>query len=143
MVKYTSLARLALWGVAGAAVGLLGLIFGVPIILVAVAILVVLVGAARAGSRARWGTALAGYLLGLSLPLAWVGVTIGAEDRTCTSGGIGADGVEFCTTWESTGSIRWPWFLAAGMLACLGVVLQVRARRRAVQDDGDSLTAPA
>lgn len=106
MLEETSLARFSLWVVAGAAMGLLSLVFGLPVAFAAVAVLLLLLVGAWAGSRRRRGTAIGGYLLGLALPLAWVGVTIGAVDRVCTAGGIGTDGVEFCTAWEPAGSIR-------------------------------------
>jgi hypothetical protein len=144
MVEETSLARFALWVVAGAIVGLVSLIFGVPAVLLAVPTLLLLVGGAVvAGSRPRRGTALGGYLVGLALPVGWVGLTVGAVDRVCTSGGIDVDGVEFCTVWEPTGSIRWPWFLAAGALAVLGALLQLRARRREVRTWGAPTASPA
>jgi hypothetical protein len=124
MAEQTTFARFALWIVPGAVIGLVTLVFGAP------ALLVLLLGAVLAGTRPHAGTSLGGYLAGVALPVGWVGVTIGAVDRVCTEAVVDVGGVEQCLRWEQSGSIRWPWFVAAGLLLGVGVLLQVAARRR-------------
>ena len=117
--------RFALWVAIGALVGLVTLVLLTPGLVLLLG--VVLLAATRPGGR----TPLGGALLGLALPVAYVGSVIGAIDRTCNVGGIDAAGVETCTEWAPAGSIRWPWFLAAATLLLVGLGLQLRARRDA------------
>ena len=98
-------------------------------------------GALIAGLRAARGTSLGGYLIGAGLPLLWVGYRVGDADRVCTEAWFDLDDVEHCTAWEPTGSIRWPWFLAAGIVMVLGALLAVAARRRENRGWRDALAS--
>jgi hypothetical protein len=129
--KLAAWPRFLLWIVVGAVVGLVTLIF--VTLALWLPLVVGVLAAARTGAR----TALGGLLSGLALPLAYMGSWVGAVDRTCNSGSIDSNGVETCTEWVPAGSIRWPWFVAAGVLLVIGVALQWWARRsarRALQD---------
>lgn len=117
--------RFALWIVVGAVVGLVTLIFGM--LALWLPLVVGVLAAVRPGAR----TAIGGLLSGLAMPLAYVGSWVGAVDRVCNTGSIDSNGVETCTQWVPAGSIRWPWFLAAGVLLATGIVLQWWARRSA------------
>jgi hypothetical protein len=117
--------RFVLWMVIGALVGLVMMIF------LTLALWVPLVVGVVAVARPGWRTGLGGLLAGLALPVAYFGSWVGARDRECNSGSIDSNGVETCTQWVQAGSIRWPWFLAAGALLVIGVSLQWWARRRA------------
>ena len=115
--------RFILWATAGVALALIVLIFLMPCLL-----LLVLTVAGIAGYRGG-RTALGGLLVGLALPVAWFGYEAGARDRECTAGGIGPDGVEYCTQWVAAGMIRWPWYLTAGALLITGLALHLGNRR--------------
>lgn len=128
MADSTSYVRFSLWAAAGALLGLVTVVFGVP------GLAVLAVAAVFAGSRRAGGTSLGGLLVGVGIPLLWLGYIVGAVDRTCGSGDINDDGTVTCTQWEAAGSIRWPWFLAAAVVIAVGAGLQVRARRRRVEE---------
>lgn len=117
--------RFAAWMLLGGALGLVVVIF--VTLALAVPVVVGVVALLRPGRR----TALGGYLAGLAMPIAYVGAWIGAVDRTCNAGSIDSAGVETCTQWVPAGAIRWPWFLAAGVLLVVGLALQWWARRDA------------
>lgn len=117
--------RFVLWVAVGVAVGLVTVVF--MTLALWLPLVVGVIAAVRRGGR----TALGGLLVGLAATLAYVGTWVGAVDRACTSGSIDSNGVETCTQWVPAGSIRWPWFVAAGVLLVVGIALHGWARRSA------------